>query len=143
MDVLVDMAYGSFPAGRAGLALLAFRAFVGGAFILHGLGRIHDLRGFAADHHISWGMGLAAKLTQLAGGAMLVLGLLTPLAAIGISTTMVVAAGILVRKGERFINPGGHSWEGCAFYALAGIVIALLGPGRYSIDALLLDRLAS
>jgi len=140
MDTVLTLAYDSFPPGRFGLALLAMRVFVGIAFVFHGLGRIHDLRGFAADYHISLGLARAAKFTQIGGGILLVAGLLTPLAAIGIATTMVVATRILIVKGESFINPKGHSWEGCAFYVLAGVVIALLGPGRYSIDALLFRR---
>ena len=137
MPSLVTLAYESCPAGRAGVALLAFRVFVGVAFILHGLGRLNDLKGFAATYHISWGAALAAKLTMLIGGPFLIVGFLTPIAGLGIAGTMVVAGQILIRKGERFINPTGHSWEGCAFYVLAGVVIALLGPGFYSIDALL------
>lgn len=140
MDTLLALAYDSFPPARFGVALLALRVFVGIAFVLHGLGRIGDLPGFAAEYHISPGMALAAKLTQIGGGILLVAGLLTPLAAIGIATTMVVATRILILKGESFINPKGHSWEGCAFYVLAGVVIALLGPGRYSIDAWLFGR---
>lgn len=141
MDTLISLAYESFPQGRAGIALLAFRVFIGVAFVLHGLGRIRDLPGFAAIYHISYGMALAAKLTQIIGGGLLVVGFLTPAAALGIATTMAVATRILIRKGERFINPAGHSWEGCAFYTLAGIIIALLGPGRYSVDAFLFGRL--
>jgi putative oxidoreductase len=137
MQSLVTVAYASFPSGRAGIALLALRLFVGVAFILHGLGRIRDLPGFAAVYHISWGQALAAKLTQIIGGVCLIVGVLTPVAGLGIAATMVVATRILLEKGEAFINPSGHSWEGCAFYVVAGGVIALLGPGRYSVDALL------
>ncbi len=137
MHTLTHLAFDSFPAGRAGVALLALRAFVGVAFILHGLGRIRDLPGFAATYHISYVQALAAKLIQLIGGACLIVGFLTPVAGLGIAATMVVATRILLRKGETFINPVGHSWENSSFYVLAGIVIALLGPGGFSIDALL------
>ncbi len=137
MQTLIDLAYDSFPAGRAGAALLVLRLFVGVAFILHGMGRIRDLTGFAALYHISWGQALAAKLTQIIGGVFLIAGFLAPVAGLGIATTMAVATVILRRKGEPFINPAGHSWENSAFYVLAGIVIALLGPGRFSIDALI------
>lgn len=137
MQTLLAVAYDSFPAGRAGVALLALRLFVGVAFVLHGLGRIGDLPGFAAMYGISRGQSLAAKLTQIIGGVFLIIGFLTPVAGLGIAATMVVATLILRHKGERFINPTGHCWENSAFYVLAGVVIALLGPGRFSIDALL------
>ncbi len=137
MQTLLALAYDSFPSGRAGVALLAFRLFVGVAFVLHGLGRIRDLPGFAAMYHISYGQALAAKLTQIIGGVFLIVGFLTPAAGLAIATTMVVATRILRHKGESFINATGHSWEGSAFYVLAGVVVALLGPGRFSIDALM------
>jgi putative oxidoreductase len=136
MQTLLSLVYESFPSGRAGVALLALRLFVGVAFILHGLGRIRDLAGFAAVYHITVGQAIAAKVVQIGGGAFLIVGFLTPAAGIGIAATMVVALRILMQKGEAFINPNGHSWEGCAFYVLAGVVIALLGPGQFSIDAL-------
>ncbi len=139
MQALLDLAYRSHLPGRFGVALLALRMFVGVVFILHGLGRIRDLRGFAADYHISPPAALAAKLTQILGGLMLIAGLLTPLAALAIATTMVVAVRILIAKGESFINPRGHSWEVCALYALVALVIVLVGPGPLSVDWLLFN----
>ncbi|MEI6669489.1 MAG: DoxX family protein [Acidobacteriota bacterium] len=137
MPTLTPLAYDSFPAGRLGVALLAFRLFVGIAFVLHGMGRIRDVPGFAAMYHLSHRLALAAKLTQIVGGVLLVVGFLTPLAGLSIAATMVKAVLFLRQKNEPFINPTGHSWEGAAFYLMAGVVIALLGPGRYSIDAVL------
>lgn len=137
MQTLLELAYRSQLPGRFGVALFALRVFVGVAFILHGFGRIRDLRGFAADYHISPPAALAAKATQILGGLMLIVGLLTPVAALGVFTVMVVATRILIVKGEAFINPRGHSWEVCALYALVGLVIALVGPGPLSVDALL------
>jgi len=141
MRTLFSLAFDGFPSGRAGVALFALRAFVGVAFVLHGLGRIRDLPGFAAMYGLSWTLALAAKLTQIIGGVCLVVGFLTPAAGVSIAATMVAATVILRHKGEPFINPNGHSWENSAFYVLAGLVVALLGPGRYSIDAFLFGAL--
>jgi uncharacterized membrane protein YphA (DoxX/SURF4 family) len=54
-------------------------------------------------------------LTQLIGGIILILGALTPLAALGIAGTMIPATIFLIQRGEPFINPAGHSWENSAF----------------------------
>ena len=39
----------SFPAGRAGVALLLLRIFVGTAFLFHGSGKIGELESFAQE----------------------------------------------------------------------------------------------
>jgi hypothetical protein len=63
-----------------------------------------------------------------------------PLAARGICGTMVVATVMLVRAGEAFINPGGHSWESAALYAILMLCLMMLGAGSYSLDAVLFKR---
>jgi putative oxidoreductase len=79
-------------------------------------------------------------LTQLIGGIILILGALTPLAALGIAGTMIPATIFLIQRGEPFINPAGQSWENSAFYLAAGICLALSGAGPWSLDAWLLGR---
>jgi putative oxidoreductase len=74
-------------------------------------------------------------LTQLGGGILLVVGALTPLAALGIAGTMLTATIFLIDRGEPFINPVGHSWENSAFYLTASICLALSGAGPWSLDA--------
>jgi putative oxidoreductase len=74
-------------------------------------------------------------LTQFGGGILLILGALTPLAALGIAGTMITATLFLIGRGEPFINPVGHSWENSAFYLMAGICLALSGAGSWSVDA--------
>jgi uncharacterized membrane protein YphA (DoxX/SURF4 family) len=65
------------------------------------------------------------------------IGLLTPLASIAIASSMTAAVLKLIGRGERFVNPEGHSWEAAAFYLVACTSLALLGPGAYSLDRLL------
>ena len=137
---MLDLIIPTFPAGRFGLGLLILRLFVGFAFIQHGSGKLNDIAGFAAEFHIPKPMALAAMLTQLCGGVLLLLGLLTPLAALGIASTVAVATFFLIKEGQPFINPKGHSWENTAFYVAAGLALALLGPGSYSLDAYRLGR---
>ena len=70
---------------RIGAALLLLRLFVGIAFIQHGSGKLMHPAGFAAEFGIPVWLGLATMLTQLIGGILLILGALTPLAALGIA----------------------------------------------------------
>jgi len=74
-------------------------------------------------------------VTQVIGGILLILGALTPLAALGIAGTMFTATIFLIQRGEPFINPAGHSWENSAFYLTAGMCLALSGAGLWSFDA--------
>jgi putative oxidoreductase len=46
---------------------------------------------FAAEFGIPIWLGLATMLTQLIGGILLIIGALTPLAALGIAGTMITA----------------------------------------------------
>ena len=85
--------------------------FAGVAFFLHGWGKVADVSGFAAEQGVPVVLGAAAAYVQCIGGLLLVVGLLTPLAAIGIGVTIVITVVMLVGAGESFINPGGHSWE--------------------------------
>ena len=125
---------------HVGAALLLLRFFVGIAFIQHGSGKLMHPAGFAAEFGIPVWLGLATMLTQLIGGILLILGALTPLAALGIAGTMIPATIFLIQRGEPFINPAGHSWENSAFYLTAGICLALSGAGPWSLDAWLFGR---
>jgi putative oxidoreductase len=133
-------------AGRGGrssavdVALFALRVFAGVAFVLHGWSKVTNVSGFAADQGVPVVLGAAAAYVQFIGRLLLVVGLLTPLAAIGIGVTMGVAVVMLVRAGESFINPGGHSWESAALYAVLMLCLMMLGAGRYALDAMLFKR---
>lgn len=132
---MLKLIFHSFPAGRAGIALLLIRLFIGVAFIQHGGGKLDDIAGFAAEYHLPWIVAAATLLLQLTGGILLIVGLLTPLAALGIAGTMVGATLTLMQKGEPFINPAGHSWENSSFYLMLCLALSLLGAGAYSLDA--------
>ncbi|HVT73172.1 MAG TPA: DoxX family protein [Lacunisphaera sp.] len=87
-----------------------------------------------------WILALLAILAESVGGVMLLAGLGTRVAALGLGGVMVVAA-LQHRANGFFMNwTGQQKGEGFEFHLLAlGIVVALLvlGGGRFSVDALL------
>lgn len=137
---MLGLIFPIFHAGRAGTALLILRAFIGIAFLFHGYGKIADLAGFAAEFDIPLRLASAAAYTQFVCGLLMIVGLLTPPAALALATTMAVATFELISRGEPFVSPHGHSWEAASLYLVAASAVALLGPGRLSLDAILFGR---
>lgn len=73
-----------------------------------------------------------AASTELGGGVLFAVGLLTPLAAAGIVGLMVVAGWTTHRDNGFFIVKEG--WEYTMILATIAIGVATIGPGRYSLD---------
>jgi putative oxidoreductase len=67
-------------------------------------------------------------------GALLILGLLTPLAAAGVIGTMVVALVTNHLRNGFFIFRPGEGYEYVLTLMAAGFGLACVGPGRYSLD---------
>jgi putative oxidoreductase len=137
---MLKILFPSFPGGRTGTVIFILRVFIGIAFLFHGYGKIVDIQAFAAEFNLPPVVAAAAAYTQFISGVLMIVGLLTPLASLALASTMAVAAFTLVGRGEAFVNPHGHSWEASAFYLVASLAVALLGPGLYSLDALLFAR---
>ena len=85
---------------RLGAALLLLRVFVGIAFIQHGSGKLMHPSEFAAEFGIPIWLASATMLVQLGGGTLLILGALTPLAALGIAGTMLTATIFLINRAS-------------------------------------------
>ncbi|MDQ0050160.1 DoxX family protein [Paenibacillus polymyxa] len=80
-------------------------------------------------------MAVAAGLMELLGGALFTVGLLTPLAALLITATMLGA--IFKVHGPNGIWATANGYEYPLVLIAVVIGIALTGAGSYSIDALL------
>lgn len=129
------------------LAMLIFRVFIGVCFVVHALGKLGlvgpgNMAGFTGWLH-SLGLPFpamqarAAMLSELIGGALIVFGLGTRLAALICFVTMMVAA-LLGHKGAGYLitnNPPGNEYA--LNLAMLMIVLLLLGSGYYSLDRLL------
>jgi putative oxidoreductase len=126
------------------VVLLAVRIVVGLLFVGHGTQKLfgwfggHGLDGTAGfmaqlGYHPPKRAATAAGLTEAGAGALLVLGLLTPLAAAMIVGTMVNAIfSVHLDKGI-WSTEGGYEFP--LVMALSAVLIAATGPGVFSIDA--------
>jgi putative oxidoreductase len=70
-------------------------------------------------------------LSELAG-VVFALGLLTPFAALAITSVMVVAVGSVHWKNGFFVGKGGFEYN-LTLWTVA-IAVAAIGPGRFSLD---------
>lgn len=135
--------YGEFLAGRAAYGLLLLRVVTGAALMQHGWSKMQapfiwmNQPGKPPSHIPGW-MQAFASVSEFGGGFMLVLGLIVPLAALAIMGTMM-GAKVIAHGGMPWINPGGASWELPSLYFVIAAALLLLGPGRFSLDALLYE----
>jgi len=75
---------------------------------------------------------IVASTTEVGAGLMLAVGLLTPFAAAGFIGLMTVAIWTVHRKNGFFIIKEG--WEYTFLIAVAALLIATIGPLKYSLD---------
>lgn len=127
----------------AHLALLLLRLVVGLAFMLHGWGKILNPFGWMGPEGFAPGFLQAlAALSEFGGGLALILGLLTPLACLGIGSTMAVAFSThAFMRGDPFVSmTGGPASELAAVYFCIAMLLLALGPGRFSLDRMIFGK---
>jgi putative oxidoreductase len=121
------------------LALLLLRVVAGCTMAYHGLNKTKNLGG-TGKWFESMGMrpgpvqARLASATEIVAGAALALGLLTPFAGAAFVGLMTVAAIVSHRKNGFFIFNKGEGWEYTMVLATIGLTLAMIGPGRYSLD---------
>lgn len=133
---------GDVTPSAANLALLILRVVIGAVFVAHGYNHIYGGGKIAGTARWFESLGMrpgilhawTASLTELGAGALLILGLLTPLAAAGVVGVMVVAWITNHRKNGFFIFRPGEGWEYVMVLTFMGVVAGTLGPGHWSID---------
>ncbi|MDN5586217.1 MULTISPECIES: DoxX family protein [Brevibacterium] len=76
-----------------------------------------------------------ATFVELIGGALLILGALTPLVGILLAANLIGALVIVHLVPVPFVDQGG--WELVAALAAGALLLAAMGPGRFSVDRFL------
>lgn len=128
------------------VGLLLIRLVIGVLFIGHGAQKLFGwFGGYGLKGTGGWfesiGMkpgvtvALFAGLAELIGGTLFALGLLTPLAAVMIAGTMVMA--IIKVHGQNGLWATANGYEYNLTLIIVVIGVALTGPGQYALDALL------
>ncbi|HYH31042.1 MAG TPA: DoxX family protein [Pseudonocardia sp.] len=128
------------------LGLLLLRFAVGGTFFAHGMQKVFGLWGgpgiggfaqvlqgfgFQRATTLAWVTGI----TELAAGAFVVLGVVTPLAAAGLLGIMVDSVALKAGNGFFIAGPAGAgAVELDVVLGLAAAALALTGPGRMALD---------
>jgi putative oxidoreductase len=123
----------------ADLSLLLLRFVAGLAFMLHGWGKIQNPFGWMGPEAFAPGFLQAlAALSEFGGGLAWIIGLITPLASLGISCTMAVAVYMhAIMRGDPFVSVGGSAYELAALYFCISVLLMATGPGRFSLDRLI------
>lgn len=119
------------------VALLLVRVVAGLAFVLHGWGKIqHPFDWMGPEATVPGFFQLLAAVSEFGGGLAWILGLVTPLASLGILCTMVVATWFhAIERGDPFVPAGpGASYELAAVYLCVSVLFLLAGPGLFSLD---------
>lgn len=140
---MANRIFGTFLTGRAAIGLLIARLVFGTGIALHGWGKIqHPFGWMGADATVPPVIQALAALSEFGGGIALIIGLLTPLAMVGLGITMITAIRTVhLAQGHPFVAAGGgRSYELAALYLTFAVLIIVLGPGRYSLDSLLFGR---
>lgn len=121
-------------------ALLLVRVAAGLAFMMHGWPKIqHPFDWMGPNAFAPGPLQALAALAEFGGGLGWILGLLTPLAALGIACTMAVAFSThAFMRGDPFVSmTGGPASEQAAVYFCIALVLLAVGPGRFSVDRVL------
>jgi putative oxidoreductase len=121
---------------------LLLRAIVGITMLAHGYnhafggGRIAGTtRWFASiGMRPAWVHALLATVTELGCGVLLLVGLLTPLAAGGVLGTMLVALVTNHARNGFFIFRPGEGYEYVLMISVVSVALAGLGGGWLSVD---------
>ena len=126
---------------RLSTALLLVRVVMGFAMASHGCPKFQNMTSWMGpDAPVPAFLVALAAIAEFIGGIAIMIGALTPIASFGLICTMVVAVGFHISKGDPFIGSGGASWELAGLYLVLSIVFFLVGPGRFSVDALMTKK---
>ena len=119
-----------------GAALL--RLAMGVMFLAHGLLKVMVFTlpgtvGFFESIGLPGFLAYVVTIAEIGGGALLILGYKTRIVAWALTPVLLGATWAHLGNGWLFTNANG-GWEYPLFLVVAGIAVALLGPGAWAID---------
>ena len=143
---MMNFLFGNFVRGRGAVGLLIVRLVFGLGMVLHGSQKIGApftwMNAFAGESAPPGLLQALAAVAEFFGGLALILGLLTPVAALGIACVMLAGIGMAhLPAGDPFVGaPGQSSYESATGYLAVALLLIVTGPGALSLDRLLFGR---
>jgi putative oxidoreductase len=125
------------------LAVVLLRVVVGLTLAMHGSQKLFGFfggSGPAGTQKFFSGLGfrtplvmaVVAGLSELGGGLLFALGLMTPLAALALAVVMLNAIGSVHWKKGYFNSRGGYEYN--LLIIATALAVTAAGPGRFSLD---------
>ena len=133
-DVLVEPFHDSLGKLLLRLTVAGLMLFHGVSKILGGAEALGKIEGLLTASGLPEAMAYGVYVGEVVAPVLLILGLFTRLSALVLAFNMVVAIG-LAHAGDLFKLNDHGAWaiESAMFYLLTALVIAVLGPGRFSL----------
>lgn len=150
--------YTSFPVGIQGLTLLALRVSLGILFVLHGYPKVIHLQTWSNALGMPIFLCFLSAYSMFFGGFCLIAGFITPLVCLFLICSMAFALVLEITQGLPFVAPDPYlipegeyegadgkgeppSQEKAFVFNLMLIVLAIFGPGAFSLDAWIMNNL--
>ena len=127
------------PAMQADLGKLVLRLALGVLVLLHGVaklrGGVDPIEGMLTAQGLPGVLAYGALLGEVLGPLMLIAGFYGRIGALLIAINMLFALG-LAHMGQlgQLNDQGGWALELQGMFLFSAIALALLGPGRYSVN---------
>jgi putative oxidoreductase len=121
------------------LGKLILRLTVAGLMLFHGVAKVKGgvgfITGLLAQNGLPGFLAYGVYVLEIVAPILLILGLLTRLAALGIVADMVVAIGLVLRNQIFSVRQMGGGWaiELEMFFLLTALAIFFFGSGRYGL----------
>ena len=121
------------------LGKLLLRVGLGGLLLFHGvhklLNGLEPIKVMLGNHNISEAVSYGVYLGELVGPILIIVGLFSRIGGLLIAFNMIVALLLAHTASLLALTPetGGYALELQAFYLICGLVVALLGAGRFSL----------
>jgi len=121
------------------IAKLLLRITLGVLILFHGLSKLNGGMGAIVQmveaHGLPGALGYGVLLGEVVGPLMLIAGFHARIGAALVFVNMLVAVVLVhMRQLGAFNAQGGWALELQAMYAVSALALALLGPGRFSVN---------
>ena len=129
------------------IAALLLRLALGTMFVAHGLLKVMVFTlpgtvGFFEQVGFPGWFAYIVTFAEIGGGVLLLAGVAVPAVSIALLPVLLGALYVHWGAGWVFSSPNG-GWEYPAFLAVAAVVQALLGPGKFALQVPVFARLRS